>query len=1659
MENLVPPAKQSPKKQQSPSATSSESSTDDSGPTTPLQDCNVEPRPALVEQCLRPRHCSLPEGDAREWMHRRLSHLGHVFSERGAHYMACVWFELSFAAKPEAFPELINAVDMRMKLGQWKLADTLYRRLLRMELTKEERDAVYRHLGEAISLMDGIVAASQPPGSAAAGGGGGGGCGSSSTTSTSTSSSSAGASYEVSPLLLGCASSHQIATLPPPPPPNTPPSRAKANPGSQGARAAAEAELSILLAAPAMVGLRASQTERLLPLVRGCGFAANKACEFEDARRWFEASYALSAATCDLLSVAHMRSQLDPQCAIAAAAHEYVRKTGGSPDVPPPAATAGGRKQGGNGVMTKMIAAESAASASAETLVSNVLTLARLEERFVRTWGTLATHQDTLQATLEEHAHATQSLREEIGQLRHLLAAKYGDGDGGISGGGIGISGGGISDGGISAGCISGGDISAGGISAGGISAEGGLTSKGVLVGPCSPSDQPPWQRLRQASDQRSLKAISFRPAAASPQGGSDCHSSVSIRVPSPSSEAPGDSAHGGSACACSPSLSPQFERAQSKRRLGRVEEEPSDDPGREWELIEGDQDVNAMLKDVRGRIDEYFVKNARNEPTMADFGAEGTLYVQLISATGLVAADSNGLSDPYCKLDLGGQRQRSRKLYETLDPVWHNEIFTFAGVLGQVVNEPLKVSVWDFDLSSVDDMLGEAEIELADHAYCNGIRREIISSLEPQGEVRIQVWWEPEGEEDRLKQGGQRRGGRGPNKAPSFMARLKAFLLERVIPEKFQTLRGCCGVICFPVLHPESRFCSTWNVVLAFFILYCAIAVPLEIAFESDMVRAFCTKPEDPFGPQIYRQECNSFQLWFWLNFLVDVWFMIDITINFRTGYMHEGHFVNDDWPVMKAYLTGAFGLDVAGTIPLGIIQMLTNPDNPFGDEQITQMKMAADEAAGGTGGDSAQSARMLRLMRMAKLTKLARMRKLAKVLESFEEYLNPSVLAVFKLVFILLFCCHLFGCLWWMISDLEIAEELDGASSYSWMNTPYYAIESSGKNEWHPPHWLKNEASVTMKYMHAFFWGAGMITSLGERHVNPVTVVELIVTCAIMFFALMLNAFVISSLNQALASMNAKAELTGKQIAAIKSYLTIKQVPKVLRGRILEYYHYVLGSSAALEDMNLFESMPAALTTQLSLTTNKRLALSCTFFHKVSNEALVSLLRGFEAAVFIPAQRVAKQGMALKNVYFINRGIVKISTHDGTERTISNNENCGLDDYWTGSISNERPQCSGTADAITYCDIMCLEVKLMDKALERDKAYLRNVKEARRAAAAAQAAAKVAAMRRKSSQGGKKGPKVKSKKVPSSWFGSGSGAGTKGAFPTLKTLIKLKKHREANLPEPMLPPKHPRGSYDEILAMSRDLAQVLREMDKQTPPMVHYKLREVFLRAMNRIDSNGSQHGNSPQHGRRGRAKSGELSGGGSGGGGGGGGGGGSGGGGGGSGGSNVGAPPSPAAALESLRPEDGTNVLDYVAETDSARSRPSKLAARNGSCGNDVGAAPSALKIRRREDGADEDYVAEAAASAREMSTCDSARSRPGKVSARSVSMRDSGGIALSDRKSGTSFPGGGGGGSASGSLTTPGPTDGVVQRLFEVPTSEAQRPPVGVAAAPNSLDVIC
>ena len=123
-------------------------------------------------------------------------------------------------------------------------------------------------------------------------------------------------------------------------------------------------------------------------------------------------------------------------------------------------------------------------------------------------------------------------------------------------------------------------------------------------------------------------------------------------------------------------------------------------------------------------------------------------------------------------------------------------------------------------------------------------------------------------------------------------------------------------------------------------------------------------------------RAECASFQVWFWCNLLIDVWFLADIVVNARTGYILEGHFVSDDWLALKQYLKSSFTIDVLGSFPVNFILMLYSP-SIYGDDMHVRDVNGNDPDAQGTG--FSRTNRLLRLVRIAKLFKLVRMFKLA--------------------------------------------------------------------------------------------------------------------------------------------------------------------------------------------------------------------------------------------------------------------------------------------------------------------------------------------------------------------------------------------------------------------------------------------------------------------------------------------------------------------------------------------------------------------------------------------------------------------------------------------------------------------------------------------------------
>ncbi|CAN0169352.1 unnamed protein product [Lampetra fluviatilis] len=121
--------------------------------------------------------------------------------------------------------------------------------------------------------------------------------------------------------------------------------------------------------------------------------------------------------------------------------------------------------------------------------------------------------------------------------------------------------------------------------------------------------------------------------------------------------------------------------------------------PTEEWKLIsKSDNDEMESLGDICFSL--------RYVPTT------GKLTVVILEAKNVKAMDSNGLSDPFVKIQLmeNGKRIKKKKTTikkETLDP-YYNESFTFDITTDQIHKVQLVISVIDHDKMKKNDMIGK---------------------------------------------------------------------------------------------------------------------------------------------------------------------------------------------------------------------------------------------------------------------------------------------------------------------------------------------------------------------------------------------------------------------------------------------------------------------------------------------------------------------------------------------------------------------------------------------------------------------------------------------------------------------------------------------------------------------------------------------------------------------------------------------------------------------------------------------------------------------------------------------------------------------------------------------------------------------------------------
>ena len=116
-----------------------------------------------------------------------------------------------------------------------------------------------------------------------------------------------------------------------------------------------------------------------------------------------------------------------------------------------------------------------------------------------------------------------------------------------------------------------------------------------------------------------------------------------------------------------------------------------------------------------------------------------GTVTVRVVRATGLLAGDKGGTSDPYVVVQLaGGKKAKTSVKKKTLDPEWDETL----ELIVCDVSEPLSFAVWDHDKIGTNDSLGAGEVLLAQCAP--GAPTSLRVALSTQGAIEVVVTFAP---------------------------------------------------------------------------------------------------------------------------------------------------------------------------------------------------------------------------------------------------------------------------------------------------------------------------------------------------------------------------------------------------------------------------------------------------------------------------------------------------------------------------------------------------------------------------------------------------------------------------------------------------------------------------------------------------------------------------------------------------------------------------------------------------------------------------------------------------------------------------------------------------------------------------------------------------
>ena len=300
------------------------------------------------------------------------------------------------------------------------------------------------------------------------------------------------------------------------------------------------------------------------------------------------------------------------------------------------------------------------------------------------------------------------------------------------------------------------------------------------------------------------------------------------------------------------------------------------------------------------------------------------------------------------------------------------------------------------------------------------------------------------------------------------------------------------------------------WDLIQVVLILWTSVVLPYKLSF--------VTTTSSPKSAM------------FWIEAAVDLFFILDIIMNFRTSILisEGGEVMTDTKKIACNYLSGWFILDAASCLPLNYIVMMTESE--------------------GESGGGIKLAKTLRLFRISKMLRVLRLRrtveKYAHLMYSHTSLM--TVINVLRAIVPLLYGSHVLACIWHSIQD------------QSYVLTTL--MEDAGKT-------ANSTITPATVYVYAFWESiTDLSVDLDRVHSDR----ERIFAAAQHVLYTIGVSFLTGTLASAIIAGSISDQKYRTKMSVIREFLEKKKVPRHLREKVTTFYCQLYYRSGCMIDEN---------------------------------------------------------------------------------------------------------------------------------------------------------------------------------------------------------------------------------------------------------------------------------------------------------------------------------------------------------------------------------------------------------------------------------------------------------------------------------------------------------